>query len=168
MENIDLIWNYYSSENHVDIRMVSIEKEILRFQYIKERKLTKEIVLKAGYDYISSTFYKHEIPTESEIEYAINHIEDELMSSKELINNDEKLVCTDKLLIELLRKNGEFYETYTSRNIEDIFSKYSNLSMGEPLSRSGLSTTKNDFAIILVLREIMHHLKFKGISILMI
>ena len=168
MENHNLIWNYYSSENHVDIRMVSIEKEILRFQYIKERKLTKEIVLKAGYDYISSTFYKHEIPTESEIEYAINHIEDELMSSKELINNDEKLVCTDKLLIELLRKNGEFYETYTSRNIEDIFSKYSNLSMGEPLSRSGLSTTKNDFAIILVLREIMHHLKFKGISILMI
>lgn len=168
MKNIDLIWNNYSNENPSGIRILSIEKEMLRFQYIKERKLTKEIVLKAGYEYISSTFYKHEIPTESEIEYAINHIEDELMSSKELLNNDEKLVCTNKLLIELLRKNGEFKETYTSRNIEDIFSKYANLSMGEPISRSGLSTTKDDFAIILTLREIMHHLKFKEIIILKI
>jgi hypothetical protein len=166
MENLNLIWNYYSNENPLSIRILSIEKEILRFEYLKERTLTNEIVLKAGYEYISSTFYKHEIPTESEIEYAINHIEDELMSSKELLNNNEKLVCTDMLLIELLRKNGELKETYTSRNIEDIFSKYANLSMGEPLARSGLSTTKDDFAIILALREIMHHLKFKEISIL--
>lgn len=168
MENLELILNHLSSENSKSIRILSIEKEVLRFQYVKEMKTAKEIVLKAGYQYISSAFYKHEIPTESEIEYAINHIEDELMSTKELLNNNETLVCTDNDLIELLRKNNELRELYSSRNIEDIFGKYANLAMGEPISRSGLLTTKDDFAMILVLREIMHHLKFKEICIFMI
>jgi hypothetical protein len=165
MEIGELIRNRLGDENPGDIRVLCIEKEALRFQYVNENGLTNEIVLKAGYASISSRFYKHEIPTESEIEYAINFIEDELMSTRELLNRDEKLVCFDNILVELLQKNKAMKEQYTTGDIEAIFSRYANLSMGEPLSRNGLQPTTDDFAVILVLREVMHHLKFKQIRI---
>jgi hypothetical protein len=166
MGEIDFIFNKYGKEELSNIRIVSIGKEELRFLYLDGEKQSKEVLLKAGYEYISKTFYKHDIPTEAEVEYAINFIEDELMSEKSLLNNNERFLCLDQAVLEILQKNNESKELYSSRDIENIFSGYARLSMGEPISRSGLQTTREDFAIILILREIMHHLKFKEIHIM--
>ncbi len=157
---MEINWDYLGEEHLGNVRVVTIEKDKVRFFYYKEKSLVKEIALKIGYEFISGAYFKQDIPNEVEIEYAINYIEDELMSKKELINNGEKLVSVDKSLIEFFNKNGEVKSIYTQRNIEDIFGKYASIVMGEPLSRNNMVVNREDIAIILVLREIVHHLNF--------
>lgn len=165
MQQILEKWNINPEEYPGGIRRLTLGTEQVIFGFSNPTIYCGKINLKIGYSYISGKYYKHEIPTPAEIEYSINDIEDNLMSTKLLVSHDEILICTDQPLIDLLRKSERTQGIYTSRNIEDLFGLYANLSMGEPAQRYNLATTRDDFAITLLLREIMHHLKFKAVLI---
>lgn len=149
----------------MNIRFINLNKENLSFDYLQDNTLNKVIELRVGYQYLSDKFFKNNIPTESETEYAINYIEDELMKNKDLINNKEHLVFTHEKFINILRKNGFDKNIHSRNEIEALFSKYASVVMGEPLLRSNIGITREDYAIVLLLREIMHHLKFEEISL---
>lgn len=165
MQQIPEKWNIKPDEYTGGIRRLTLGSEQVIFGYSDPAIFSGDVSLPIGYSYISEKYYKHEIPTPAEIEYAINDIEDNLMSIKLLVSQDEILICTDQPLINLLKKNNRPEGIYSPRNIEDLFGLYANLSMGEPAQRYNLATTREDFAIILLLREIIHHLKFKAVLI---
>jgi len=144
-------------------RILSIEDEVLHFQYLENEELKDEILLKTGFRYLAETFFRNDIPTEAETEYAINYIEDELMSNKKLRNNNETLISADEKIAELFRKNGLDKNEFSRQEIENLFNSYAYVIMGKPSSLLPVNTTREDFALLLALREIMHHLNFEKI-----
>ncbi|GET23321.1 hypothetical protein [Prolixibacter denitrificans] len=147
------------------VRLLAIEKEILRFQFLVNHSLQKEITLEAGYQTIANRFFQQDIPTEAETEYAINYIEDELMSSKDLLNRNEILISSDEHMAEVFRKNDFAQSRYSRREVESLFSQYASIITGRPSSLNRQSVTREDFATILLLREITHHLGFEAIDL---
>ncbi|GET26090.1 hypothetical protein [Prolixibacter sp. NT017] len=160
-ERIQKITEKYSGT----VRLLSIEKEVLRFQSLSNHSLEKEITLEAGYQTIAGRFFRQDIPTEAETEYAINYIEDTLMSSKDLLNRNEVLVSSDEDLAEVFRKNGFTQSTFSRREVENLFTQYAYVVIGRPSSIQRSSVTREDFATILLLREITHHLGFEVIDL---
>ncbi len=145
-------------------RIVNFEDEILRFQFVENDDFKDEILLKAGFRFLAKTFFRNDIPTEAETEYAINYIEDELMSNKKLLNNNETLFTSDEKVADLFHKNGIDKTEYTRQEIESLFNAYASVVMGKPSSLIPVKITREDFALLLTLREIMHHLDFKSIK----
>jgi hypothetical protein len=157
---IDLI----NSTESINIRLFEITDKDVIFYLFEGNLLKNEIYLPIGYEQIAAQYFEHNIPTVAEVDYAINVIEDELMSNKSLISNNAMLICSDKILIDILTQNIELKNIFTRQEIEDLFSKYANVSMGEPLSRYNLDINPNNYATMLILREIMHHLNYKELN----
>ena len=145
---------------------VTMEKNWLKFQFRQDNNITGEIVLQAGYELVAGKFFRHDIPTEGETDYAINYIEDELMSRYELRNNKEDLYSSDKNIIDILCKNGLHDNSCSRQDIEDLFSRYAHVVMGGPESGLPVDITPNDYTTILILREIMHHLNFRTLHLM--
>lgn len=143
---------------------LTIEKNELLFQYLLKDAIQKEIKLPAGYEFISSKFFLHPIPTDAETDYAINYIEDELMSNRELLQHNEKLYSADERLMTIFFKNELPNDSLSRQTVEDLFNRYARVIMGAPLSSIKVEITAEDFAILLLLREIMHHLNFDSIN----
>jgi len=146
-------------------RFLTIGENELIFQFIQDNESNKEIILPVGYQSLVESFFKRDIPSESETEYAINYIEDELMSNTELQNNHANLYSADKNIINIFRKNGIDTDSLSRRSIEDLFSQYARVVMGAPASELQTKITREDFATVLVLREIMHHLDFEALTL---
>jgi hypothetical protein len=166
MEDFEIIAGKLNGAEHV--RILQMNEDSLRFVFMQHAKQTDELILELGFKKISQTYFKHTIPTVDEIEYAINFIEDELMRYKKLSSKDEVLVCTDRVLTDIISKTTGYKANFTREEIETLFSRYASVSMGEPLSRSALNINADDYALVLILREIMHHLNFTGISLVRI
>jgi hypothetical protein len=166
MEFLKAFQNNYGNKYLSNIRLLNIEKEKLKFVFIKEKKVETIIELNLGFEAISEKFFRHNIPTANEVEFAINLIEDELMSNKKLINHNETLICMDENSVKTFAQNKKGQNIFTRQYIEDIFSQYAYYSMGGPLSEEARDITREYFANVLIVREIMHHLDFREIEII--
>ena len=163
MKNLELLLNDFSHEkfSNYKIRVLKIDSESIKFIYIKNGKLENELLLNIGVDKIVRSFFKNEIENEGEIENAINYIEDILMSLKELRNNNEELYCVDLLAWKILGDKMEF----SRQEIEEIFTKYAIQSLGQISSHSTIKMNHKKYAVILIIREIMHHLNFEKLNL---
>lgn len=163
MKNLELLLNDFSHEkfSNYKIRVLKIDSESIKFIYIKNGKLENELLLNIGVDKIVRSFFKNEIPNEGEIENAINYIEDILMSLKELRNNNEELYCVDLLAWKILGDKMEF----SRQEIEEIFTKYAIQSLGQISSHSTIKMNHKKYAVILIIREIMHYLNFEKLNL---
>ncbi len=119
--------------------------------------------LNIGYVLIANTFFKHPIPTEAETEYAINHIEDVLMSSTDWKGSGDILNMDNAAVKEVFRKNGLADYYFSREAIEQLFSQHAYIVMGRPASQGTADFLPTDFALLLLLREITHHLNYRGI-----
>ena len=142
-----------------------MEEEWLRFQFQQEKEITNEVTLPLGYKLLVTKFFKQDIPTEAETEYAINYIEDELMSNKTLRNELKELYIPDKRILEVFQKNGSSDYSYSRQRVEDLFSRYAYTIMGGAITETQSAITREDFSTILILREILHHLNFETIHL---
>ena len=156
---MEFIKNYNIEEK---IRYLVIGTDTIKFIYIENREIINEKEVKIGYMKVASSFFKSKIPSESEVESAINYIEDELMRDKELISKNEELICMDRGLIEILGNK----DSYTREEMEEMFTKYALLSMGQSHVYNKIEINHEKYAKLLVLREIMHHLNFKNITLI--
>lgn len=148
-----------SETNNIELRN---ENEEIAF-YNNSHKLGS---VKIGWDYVATRFVKSQIPSEAEVEYAINYIEDELMKDMKLVNTQYlNLVTSQKDFVELLGQKGNTVE-YSTDEIEKEFTKYALLSMGRSPVVDGISLNNKRYILLLVIREILHHLKFRSIKIL--
>ncbi len=86
------------------------------------------------------------------------------MSNKELYSQQGTLESESEILANVLLKNGLQQGPHSRKTIEDLFNNYARIVMGTPGTMMGIDVTKEDFAAVLILREIMHHLDFVSIS----
>lgn len=151
---------------HENYRIVQITNETILFHYIQNQTLTKTIKLNIGIQTITSKYFTKEVPTEAEVEYAINDIEDELMSSKDLVGSNEKLYTNDGFIIEIVKASEKTITNVSRQVIEEIFTKYALVSMGRSPTYDDIKMNKEKYAGLLILREILHHLNFTDLGII--
>lgn len=119
-----------------------------------------------GINSLVSRFFKHEIPTEADIEYAITEIEDQIESRKELVHEgDETLICRDSFLFEAFGLDSSTDVSLSIQDVEDEFTKYALLSMGQSPVLAQVTMNHEKYMTILIVREILNHLKFSEITL---
>ncbi|MCK3685093.1 hypothetical protein [Maribellus sp. YY47] len=143
---------------------IKFENEVLSFQLINATQAERRITLNLGYRTVAETFFKHLIPNEAEIDHAINFIEDEIMRHNELFEANDTLFTSDNKVVGIFSKNGLSDLHYSRQTTEDLFSSYARVIMGAPASLLNAEITRDDVAIILILREVMHHLGFTELT----
>ena len=143
-------------------RLLVMEHETISFLYIDNGRLIKNSELPLGSERIIRDFFKRDVPSEAEVEYAINFIEDELMSDKDLINGGEKLYLPGEMTT-LLNLREEKDESLSRQTVEEIFTTYALVSMGRSPVYDSVDMNRENYAKLLVLREILHHLNFEDL-----
>lgn len=147
-------------------RFLHLGAETANFLFMRNGHQEKAIDLKLGIDLVADSFFKQEIPSEAEVENAINHIEDELMSSPELVNRSaEKLYCADALFVEAFAPEAGANAEYSRQAVEEAFTRYALISMGRSPVYDDVRMDRWTYAGILILREILHHLDFASFII---
>ncbi len=117
--------------------------------------------VKVEWHYIAARFLPGELPGEGEIENAINFIEDELMKDPGLVNGEDlNLYTRDRGLAGLLGADGSRRE-FSREDIEEDFTDYALISMGRSPLLVGREMDRERYAALLVVREILNHLKFE-------
>ena len=149
-------------ENHV---FITLDGEDLIFHRQSGRNSLELGKVKIEWNYLVGKFVHRPIPTEAEVEYAINYIEDELMKDPALVNSEGlELYCASKELAELLDSEGKETE-YTKQEIEELFTPYALLSMGRSPVYDDLTMNGRKYMALLVVREIVNHLNFESIHL---
>lgn len=124
------------------------------------------ISLNIGTITIGALFH-HEPPTPEEIETAINIIEDELMLAVPLLQHETVLTCKDAFVQTIFGLAGNnSSNTLSIKAMEELFSRFAYIAMGHSPQTDIIPLDANFAANFLILREIMHHLKFEQLNLL--
>jgi len=157
------------SNAHQDTNIISL----LSIQSVQTLIVTKDkelnpiiIELDLGTDTIGAIF-NEEPPPPEEIEKAINIIEDELMLAVRVLQPNTDLCSKDiflKTIIDLA------YTSASNKNLsrvamEALFTRFAVISMGRSPQTDVIPVDAPFSANMLILREIMHHLKFESIRV---
>ncbi len=118
-----------------------------------------------GYQNASLRFFKHNPPNESEIEMAINDVEDHLMPLVQKIRPlNAQLVTFDAIAREIGAYAKAQPTSITVGEVEEIFLRLALIIGGRPSSTDVLPPDNGFIAYELLLREAMHHLGFHTIK----
>ena len=127
-------------------------------------------LLEIGSEKTSQEFFRHNPPTPGEVEKAIQTVEDEVMMLSKLLPSGSALYTTDTAIrhIALQKDNAENTpEIVLSRpDMEQIFGRLAAIISGRPASSDSLPTDNAFATTLLILREVMFHLKFTEIKII--
>ncbi len=116
--------------------------------------------LALGPAHLAKRFFNHELPTEGEVEEAINYIEDELMRHLDLVRAGERFRTTEALFVEILGLG-----TFSRQEVEELFTRYALRSMGRSAVYDDLTIEAKAYAALLVLRELLHHYDFHEVRV---
>ena len=113
--------------------------------------------------------FRHQPPSELELENAIAFVEDAVMPLAKVLPPATKLVSSDAIAARLLTvaqgASGQGTGVLTLQQVEHVFGELAAVSLGRPSSSSGMPTDGSFVSYVLVLREFMHHLAFGEISV---
>ncbi len=126
------------------------------------------IHLAIGYARTAAEFFKHNPPTEAELESAIMWVEDEVTRARALVAGHTELTTTDAAVHNIARIAGLPAQAETVLSVEAVerlFDLLAAWSLGRPAQRSGIPTDPAFAATLLILREFMHHLHFGAIQV---
>jgi hypothetical protein len=122
-----------------------------------------------GTEKTAREFFIHNPPTAGEVENAIQVVEDKVMALHKLLTTDSNLYTLDARILEIARVSAfEESEQGTILSIQDMehaFTRLAAIISGRPASQDILPTTNAFAATLLILREVMHHLRFTNITI---
>lgn len=128
-----------------------------------------EVELGIGLAQLGRGPFRHEPPSEGELESAIAFVEDAVMPLAKVLPLSTKLVSSDVIASRLLAlaqpASGQFTGVLTLQQVEDVFGDIAAVSLGRPSSSSGVPTDGPFVSYVLILREFMHHLAFRDIDI---
>lgn len=122
-----------------------------------------------GREQLAMEVLKHTPPNPSELERAIALIEDELMKRHRLVPQNARLVTTDTRigdLVRMIHPAPQSSNKATTEEVEQLFDLLAALSLGRPASIAGIPSDAGFAATLLILREVMHHLRFEAIQII--
>lgn len=116
----------------------------------------------------TAKYFKHNPPSEMEMENAITIVEDELFRIRHLIAKGATLSTTDASVRTIARIAGvpeQHNLTLTRDLVEQTFNRLVAIVQGRPASLDSIPTTAEFSATLLILREFMHHLNFESIDV---
>ena len=145
------------------VRELKIEDNFLDFRFLENGILKNEISIQAGADYVCKGYFKGDIPKDDEVEISIYYVEETALSNKALMNNNESLVIDHELVPEIFGKKPG--EVISFSEIESVNLDFFDYIAGVPASVIHLDFSKEKFTIVLIMRAIMHVLKFKQVEI---
>ena len=124
-------------------------------------------LLEIGFETTANLFFKHNPPTPGEVENAIQTVEDEVMALRKLLPNESTLFTIDQPIRNIAKQQISTTNTeglvLSRSSMEQIFGRLAAIISGRPASSDTLPTDNNFAATLLILREVMHHLKFTEI-----
>ena len=129
---------------------------------------TSKLILHIGSAKTGREHFRHDPPTEGEIENAIQVVEDEVMRAVKFVVRPSTLVSNDPAVVEVaswLGVSTDLEITLSLQQVEDGFSRLAARSLGRPSSQDDMPTNPTFAATLLILREFMHHLQFESIRI---
>lgn len=128
----------------------------------------KVLMLAIGSQRTAAEFFLHTPPTPGEIENAIVRVEDEVTRAREMIAGYPTLVTTDASIREIAHIAGGHAGSALQLPVdavEQVFALLASHSLGRPASSAGIPGSPVFAAMLLILREFMHHLNFSSISV---
>jgi hypothetical protein len=117
----------------------------------------------------SASHFRHDLPTPLELENAINAVEDELMRAPRTLASATRLATRDVAVAALADAAGIVGASpreMTLDMVEDLFQRLASASLGKPGAARGLPEGREAAALLLILREFMHHRGFAAITVL--
>jgi len=148
---------------------IEIESEqTLIIQEDKINGVKTEKSLPIGTVSVSRRYFKQDLPTPSELEAAITDVEDELMlylksmiAGTELFASNETLKEIATYVLPVSTEKNKI----TATDVEIIFGRLGAIISGRPASTDVLPMDSAFIVRVLILREILAHLKFKYITV---
>jgi hypothetical protein len=112
---------------------------------------------------------KHEPANDSELEMGIAEIEDGLMKIVQLLPARRSLVSSNSEVKKIAAIGGLDLKGRVDLDIdtvEDIFRKLSGVAYGTPSPRFNIPENREFTAMVLVLREVMHHAGYNKVIVI--
>lgn len=116
----------------------------------------------------STEQFRHRPPTAGEMENAIQVVEDEVSRARKMIADGTALFTTDPAIRAIARAAGvpdQPEMTLPLDALEQVFARLAAGALGAPAGREDLSADAGLAATVLILREFMHHMPFRSITI---
>ncbi|WP_263772970.1 hypothetical protein [Propionivibrio soli] len=126
------------------------------------------LVLSLGTSGIAQEYFNDRLPTPLALERAIQQVEDEIATAYKVGGKHFRLFTTDTAIGEIAVQAGlkEIGGT-VSLNIaavEGVFGRLVAAAEGQPISYAKIPTDGEFAARVLILRELMHHLRFPDVT----
>ncbi|MGY3893067.1 hypothetical protein [Aeromonas enterica] len=139
--------------------MLKLGEQTSKVQITQADDITLTYKLAFGFEAMTPGPFRHDPPSALELEQAIMVVEDALMPlaaripAHELVTLDSPLPLAD-----------EFGSHELSReSIEQLFGQFAAMVEGDPLAAAHLPKGRHFAAVLLILREWMHHLDAKRV-----
>ncbi|MBX3611084.1 MAG: hypothetical protein KF871_14430 [Hydrogenophaga sp.] len=105
---------------------------------------------------IAERHFRADLPRPVELEHAIDHVEDELTRLATWASGRHTLVSDDPGVAELMA-TLPMGQSLDRETVETLFQRLASGALGQPQALVGLPTGRRAAALLLVLRELMHH-----------
>jgi hypothetical protein len=127
----------------------------------------KQVTLQAGSMQNILQYLQHEPSTPAELEAAIETIENELMPVISSLPTQRLLVSSDPLIFQIAEHIPGLADKPISREeIESLFNRLADVAYGTPARILSVPENREFAAVLLFLRELMHHANFSTITLL--
>lgn len=134
---------------------------------IKVDKAEQVWTLPIGSKVTSTKHFRDFPPTEIEVEKAIMDVEDEVMPlSIEIEKGKYELVSFDPVIHDIAGYANVKDKYMTTAEVEGVFSRLAAIITGRPASMDILPQSNEFASSLLILREVVHHLGFKSITVI--
>lgn len=124
--------------------------------------------LEIGASRVARERFKRNPPSLAELEEAIEVIENQVMPLAKQLATGSELFTSNESIASMLRTvtdKSQAAATFSLDAVEDIFDCLVAISSGRPRTQASLPSDNATMASVLILREFLHHLQFKRISI---
>jgi hypothetical protein len=151
------------------VMLLSIEPEVARFVFGSTGEPEGNVVLQLGANAVVRGPFKGGFPDESRLETAIAVVEDELMKGWALPGEPRLLSLVEPTLFDVAQASGYRPQPQIELDIqavEGLFGRLAAVSYGSPAAQQGLPMDAEFAARLLILREVLHHLRFEGVMLL--
>lgn len=120
------------------------------------------MVLNVAAVHVATKLFRQDPPTPGKIEQAIDWVGDALATTgqKQTVRGD--LVIENPMLFEQLRMNA-VGERMTREQLEARFQRLASITLGHPRAQDDQPSEPMAAALLLILRECMHHLGYSGL-----
>ncbi|MCB1934090.1 MAG: hypothetical protein KDI45_16695 [Candidatus Accumulibacter sp.] len=131
-------------------------------------RAAQRLDLEIGARRTATELFRHNPPTPHELEIAINVVEDEVARARQMLEGGSVLVAPGGTLGILARDAGveaASGQRLTLEAVEALFQQLSRVSLGSAPASIAAANDPTQAAILLILREFMHHMDFHDVML---